>query len=206
MFKWSKTNFSIFFSLNISKRSTVSQGGWEVSIILINAPLYPKEVGKLALFSSMFCWICWSDDTIFLLALFHKKLFKLNAIFLHKTSVPPYFKCVSSLAKRLRAMLLFSMKKSRNESHAFLLSVFIVWHLYWKLFFLYIRLDMIILLTPWDWYSLLISSIIFTMSSENFCFFYHLSHYILFELLLYLGCHQQELGLHSVLIVLLWAL
>lgn len=46
----------------------------------------------------------------------------------------------------------------------------------------------------------------YIMSSENFCFFYHLSHYILSELLLYLGSHQQELGLHSVLIVLLWAL
>ena len=69
--KWLTTYLFIFFSLNLFKCTTVSQGSifWQLLIL-----------------STYFIKSSWSDDSAFFLAIFHEKLFKQNAIYLHKTS------------------------------------------------------------------------------------------------------------------------
>ena len=69
--KWLTTYLFIFFSLNLFKCTTVSQGSifWQLLIL-----------------PTCFIKSDWPGDSAFFLAIFHEKLLKQNVIYLHKTS------------------------------------------------------------------------------------------------------------------------
>ena len=140
------------FSLKQTNRTFMEDESPTSTFFKCSAVSVGLVFGQLALYLPI-CHIklAWSDDLIFLLALFYRKLFKQNTIFSHKTSVLPILKCTSSLAKWLRAILLLSLKQNLNESHASLKVIDCGNFVVLKVSFLYIRPDMNILFTPWEW-------------------------------------------------------